>query len=62
MSKAKASMELQETMVVGLDELQYQKGVWSKPSRIWEQRQTWAECAASAKEVKTTVRWSPITA
>ena len=45
-SKAKESMELQETgptsarkdtMVVGLDELEYQKGVWSKPFHIWEQ-------------------------
>ena len=27
----------EDTMVVWLDELQYQKGVWSKLSRMWEQ-------------------------
>ena len=27
----------EDKMVVGLNELQYQKGVWSKLSRMWEQ-------------------------
>ena len=53
-------------MVVGLDELQYQKGVQTKLSRIWEQIDEFKDkpwlSAALAKEVKTTDRWSPITA